>query len=169
MFNGTSGVINDLFLKIGFIKQPIGWLSDPSMAMNSVIVANIWYGIPFFTIMITAAMAGISEDMYEAAEVDGGGALVKFWYITLPEIKPVLLLTVLLRVIWVFNFPELVYSMTDGGPGDSTHIITSYMMNKIMSLDYGMGSAIGVVVILVLSVFASIYLWLTERGEEGND
>lgn len=169
MFNGTSGVINDLFLKIGFINQPIGWLSDPSMAMNSVIVANIWYGIPFFTIMITAAMAGISEDMYEAAEVDGGGALVKFWYITLPEIKPVLLLTVLLRVIWVFNFPELVYSMTDGGPGDSTHIITSYMMNKIMSLDYGMGSAIGVVVILVLSVFASIYLWLTERGEEGND
>ena len=165
MYNGTSGVINDILMRIGIISQSVGWLSDSKYALNSVIVANIWYGIPFFTIMLTAAMAGIPETLYESAEVDGAGAVGKFFYVTLPGIKSVLLLTVLLRIIWIFNFPELIYSMTNGGPGNSTHIITSYMMNKIMSLDYGMGSAVGVISILIMSVFAGIYLWLTERGE----
>lgn len=164
MYNGTSGVINDLLMKLGIIHQSIGWLSEKKYALGSVIIANIWYGIPFFTIMITAAMAGISENLYEAAEVDGAGAVGKFFYVTLPGIKSVLLLTVLLRIIWVFNFPELIYAMTNGGPGNSTHIITSYMMNKIMSLDYGMGSAVGVFSIVIMSVFAGIYLWLSERG-----
>ena len=164
MYNGTSGVINDLLMKLGIIHQSIGWLSEKKYALGSVIIANIWYGIPFFTIMITAAMAGISENLYEAAEVDGAGAVGKFFYVTLPGIKSVLLLTVLLRIIWVFNFPELIYAMTNGGPGNSTHIITSYMMNKIMSLDYGMGSAGGVFSIVIMSVFAGIYLWLSERG-----
>lgn len=166
MFNGTSGVINDILMRLGIIQESVGWLSDTSTAMNSVIVANVWYGIPFFTIMLTAAMAGISSELYEAAEVDGAGAVKQFFYVTLPGIKSVLLLTVLLRIIWIFNFPELVYSMTNGGPGNSTHIITSYMMNKITSLDYGMGSAIGVFDILVLSVIAAIYLFLTEKGED---
>lgn len=166
MFNGTSGVINDMLMRLGIIQESVGWLSDTSTAMNSVIVANVWYGIPFFTIMLTAAMAGISPELYEAAEVDGAGAVKQFFYVTLPGIKSVLLLTVLLRIIWIFNFPELVYSMTNGGPGNSTHIITSYMMNKISSLDYGMGSAIGVFDILVLSIVAAIYLFLTEKGED---
>lgn len=165
MFNGTSGVINDMLMRLGIIQESVGWLSDTSTAMNSVIVANVWYGIPFFTIMLTAAMAGISPELYEAAEVDGAGAVKQFFYVTLPGIKSVLLLTVLLRIIWIFNFPELVYSMTNGGPDNSTHIITSYMMNKISSLDYGMGSAIGLFDILVLSVVAAIYLFLTEKGE----
>ena len=71
MFNGTSGVINDLLMRIHLISQPVGWLASKNTALYSCIIANIWYGIPFFTIMITAALRGVSEDLYEAADVDG--------------------------------------------------------------------------------------------------
>ncbi len=165
MFNGTSGVINDVLVKMGILEQPFGFLAEQSTALYSVIVANIWYGIPFFVIMLTAALQGVPEELYEAASVDGATALKKFYMITLPCIKPVLVLTLLLRVIWIFNFPELIYSMTNGGPGGSSHIITSYMMETIKSLNYGKGSAIGVIVILMLSIYTIFYLCITKFDE----
>ncbi|MEM1484948.1 sugar ABC transporter permease [Oscillospiraceae bacterium PP1C4] len=168
MFNGTAGVINDVLIKLGILETQYGFLSEVGSSFNSVIVANVWYGIPFFTIMITAALQGVPQELYEAADVDGAGALRKFTSITLPHIKPVLVLTILLRVIWIFNFPDLVYSMTGGGPAGSSHIITSYMMEKVRSLDYGMGSAIGLIVILFLSVYTVFYLAVTKFDNMGD-
>lgn len=162
MFNGTSGVINDILMKMHLISQPVGWLASKNTALYSCIVANIWYGIPFFTIMITAALRGVSQDLYEAADVDGASPVQKFIHITVPCIRSVLLLTVLLRVIWIFNFPDLIYSMTQGGPAGSSHIITSYMMQLVQSLDYGLASAVGVLCILFLAMFAAIYLAATK-------
>ncbi len=118
--------------------------------------------------MVGAALQGVPLDLYEAARVDGASSLRQFFSITLPFIKPVIVLTLLLRVIWIFNFPELIYSMTDGGPGGSTHIITSYMLEQINSLDYGMGSAVGVVVMLLLSVYTIFYLSLTKFEDTGD-
>ncbi len=166
MFNGTSGVINDLLMRIHLISQPVGWLASKNTALYSCIIANIWYGIPFFTIMITAALRGVSEDLYEAADVDGASPYQKFTNITVPCIRSVLLLTVLLRVIWIFNFPDLIYSMTQGGPAGSSNIITSYMMQLVQSLDYGLASAVGVLCILFLIVFAAIYLVATKYTDE---
>ncbi|MDO5408638.1 MAG: sugar ABC transporter permease [Eubacteriales bacterium] len=166
MFNGTSGVINDILMKLNLISQPVGWLADKSTALYSCIVANIWYGVPFFTIMITAALRGVSEDLYEAADVDGASKFQKFTSITVPSIRSVLLLTVLLRVIWIFNFPDLIYSMTQGGPAGSSNIITSYMMQLVYSLDYGLASAVGVLCILFLVAFAAIYLSATKYVQE---
>lgn len=166
MFNGTSGVINDILMKLHLIRLPVGWLADKSTALYSCIIANIWYGIPFFTIMITAALRGVPEDLYEAADVDGANPFQKFSGITVPCIRSVLLLTVLLRVIWIFNFPDLIYSMTQGGPAGSSNIITSYMMQLVQSLDYGMASAVGVLCILFLVIFASFYLTLTKYTDK---
>ena len=165
MFNGTSGVINDILLRIGIIHSPIAWLASKNTALLSVIIANIWYGIPFFTIMITAALRGVPQELYEAAEVDGANAVGKFFNITIPSIKSVILLTILMRVIWIFNFPDLIYSMTQGGPGGSSHIITSFMMQKVQSLDYGLASALGLLVILFLTVFTIIYFSVTKFGK----
>ncbi len=164
MFNGTSGVINDILLRIGIIHSPIAWLASKDTALLSVIIANIWYGSPFFTIMITAALRGVPQELYEAAEVDGANAVGKFFNITIPSIKSVILLTILMRVIWIFNFPDLIYSMTQGGPGGSSHIITSFMMQKVQSLDYGLASALGLLVILFLTVFTIIYFSVTKFG-----
>lgn len=162
MFNGTSGVINDILMKLHLISQPVGWLANKETALYSCIIANIWYGIPFFTIMITAALRGVPEDLYEAADVDGASGFQQFRYVTVPSIKSVLLLTVLLRVIWIFNFPDLIYSMTQGGPAGSSNIITSYMMQLVQSLDYGLASAVGVLCILFLAIFAAFYLTVTK-------
>lgn len=162
MFNGTSGVINDVLSRMGLIGEPIGWLADKQTALLSCILANIWYGIPFFTIMITAALRGVSEDLYEAASVDGANAFMKFRKITVPSIKSVLLLTLLMRVIWIFNFPDLIYSMTQGGPAGSSHIVTSYMMQLVQSLDYGLASAVGLLSMLFLIFFTVVYLAATK-------
>lgn len=168
MFNGTSGVINDMLMRFGILQEPIAFLAEKSTALNSVIFTNVWYGIPFFTMMIGAALKGVPLELYEASTVDGAGRIRQFFSITLPVIKPVLTLTVLLRVIWIFNFPELIYSMTNGGPGGSSHIITSFMLDKINMLDYGMGSAVGVVVMLLLSLYTIFYLSVTRFEDMGD-
>lgn len=166
ILNGSSGVLNDLLLRTGIISEPIGWLSETYLALNSVIIANIWYGIPFFVIMISAALNSVPASLYEAADIDGANGFNKFLRITLPQTKRTLMLSVLLRIIWIFNFPDLIYSMTNGGPGGSSEIITSYMMTKVQSLDFGMASAVGMVVIAILIVFVIIYVWLTSRNDE---
>lgn len=166
MFNGTSGVINDVLQNIGLIDQPIGWLSSASTSLLSVIIANVWYGIPYFVIMITAALQSVPQDLYEAADMDGANPFAKFRVITFPHIKSVLVLTCLLRVIWIFNGPEAIISMTNGGPGGSSQIMTSYMYTLINSLDYGKASAIGVICTVILTVYTIFYLKITSLNEE---
>lgn len=158
MFNGTSGVFNDILMRIGMISEPVGWLAQKETAMVCCIVTNIWYGVPYFTIMISAALRGIDKNLYEAADVDGATAFQKFRSITVPSISSVLKLTLLLRVIWIFNFAEIIYTMTKGGPSGSTEIITTLMLKYIDSYDYGMASATGVVCVVILTVFAAVYV-----------
>ena len=165
MFNGTSGVFNDLLMRIGLIDEPIGWLAEKGTAMICCIVTNIWYGVPYFTIMISAAFRGIDPGLYEAAGIDGANRLQQFWNITVPGISSVLKLTLLLRVIWIFNFAEIIYTMTKGGPSGSTEIITTLMLKYIDSSDYGMASATGVVCIVFLTIFASIYVYTMKMDE----
>ena len=122
--------------------------------------------IGYMMIIYIAGIQSIPGELYDAADVDGASPYQKFTNITVPCIRSVLLLTVLLRVIWIFNFPDLIYSMTQGGPAGSSNIITSYMMQLVQSLDYGLASAVGVLCILFLIVFAAIYLVATKYTDE---
>ncbi|MCC9069718.1 carbohydrate ABC transporter permease [Arthrobacter cryoconiti] len=158
MFNAEFGVVNDLLMKAGFIESPIPWLAEPGFAMTAVIIANIWYGVTFFAIMILAALQSVSEDMYEAAALDGAGKARTLFSITLPAISVTLGLTILLRVIWIFNFPDIIWAMTGGGPADQTHIITTYMIKITQEGDYGQASALGLIVVFTLMLFAVFYL-----------
>ncbi|WP_206061092.1 carbohydrate ABC transporter permease [Nonomuraea basaltis] len=158
MFNGQFGVINDLLLKTGIIDQRIGFLATPGWAMTSVIVANIWYGVTFFAIMIMAALQSVPKELYEAADVDGASRLRQFWHVTLPHIRPTLALIVLLRIIWILNFPDLIYSMTGGGPAGSTDIITTFLIQQVIGGDYGRAGAVGLLVLGLLLSFSVFYL-----------
>jgi len=172
LYNGSYGVINDLLIRIGLIDKsnPIGFLSNSNIALWSCIVANVWYGIAFFAIMIQAALQGVPDELYEAAEVDGATKFYQFWHITIPFIKPILILTTLLRVIWIFNFPELIYALTRGGPGGSTEIMTSYMLNLIMfGTDYGLAAAMGIILMLIMMVYTSLYLFVTRFNKDGDE
>lgn len=162
LFNGSFGIVNDLLMKIGVIETGLNFLSEPSLAMLSVIIVNIWYGIPFFAIMILAALQSIPKDVYESAEIDGANSIVQFIRITLPYIRPILLNTILLRVIWVMNFPDIIYGMTRGGPAKSTEILSVYMINIVFyENNFGKASAVGVIVIGVLMAFATLYLFVS--------
>ncbi|TDC96007.1 sugar ABC transporter permease [Nonomuraea deserti] len=158
MFNGQFGVINDLLLKAGVIDERIGFLATPGWAMTSVIVANIWYGVTFFAIMIMAALQSVPRDLYEAASVDGASRLRQFWHVTLPHIRPTLALIVLLRIIWILNFPDLIYSMTGGGPAGGTDIITTFLIQQVIGGDYGRAGAVGLLVLGLLLAFSVFYL-----------
>jgi len=168
LFNSQYGVINDLLLKIGLIDERIGFLSDPSLAMSSVIVANVWYGIAFFAIMLLAALQSVPSELYEAADMDGAGAFRKFFNVTLPYIMPTIISTTLLRVIWIFNDPTLIYGMTNGGPAGTTHVLSSLMMERLLAGNYGMGSAIGVIMLAILMLYTVFYLFVTKSEKVGD-
>ncbi|MCX2927549.1 carbohydrate ABC transporter permease [Streptomyces sp. NEAU-W12] len=165
MFNSEFGVVNDLLQKAGLIDEPIAWLADPQTAMTAVLVANIWYGVTFFAIMILAALQSIPDELYEAAALDGAGKARTLFRITIPYIRTTLALTVLLRVIWIFNFPDLIFGMTGGGPNNETHIVTTWMIKITQQGDYGKASAIGLLVVAVLLVFAVFFLLATREKQ----
>ncbi|AMB59427.1 sugar ABC transporter permease [Microterricola viridarii] len=158
MFNGEFGVINDLLMKAGLIDTAIPWLAEPGTAMTAVIIANTWYGVTFFAIMILAALQSVPDEVYEAAALDGSGKVRTLFSITIPYISTTLALTVLLRVIWIFNFPDIIWAMTGGGPANQTHIITTWMISITQRGDYGQASALGLIVVAILLVFSAFYL-----------
>lgn len=169
LFNGQYGLINDLLIKMKIMTNPISFISQENTALLSTIIANIWYGIPFFAIMILAALQSVPQDMYEAAEIDGATTIKKFFSITLPYIKPTLIVTIMLRVIWIFNFADIIYTMTNGGPANSSETLATYVIFKAYTaLDFGQASAIGVIFMIILFLYVGIYLWATKYEEAGD-
>lgn len=167
LFNGQFGVINDLLMKAGIISANIGWLSNPKIAMYSVVIANVWYGVPYFGIMLLAALQSVPNELYEAATLDGCTEVQQLFHVTIPYIKPTIVSTVLLRSMWIVNFPDLIYAMTNGGPINSTHILGSLMVSKVYKeFDYGQGAAYGMIIMVILLVYAIIYLRLNKSAED---
>lgn len=168
-FNGEYGVVNDVLKKLGLIDKGISWLGTPGLSLLVIIFAMIWIGIPFFAINILAALQSVSADVYEAAEMDGCGMFRKFFKITLPFIKPTIITTILLRTIWIFNSFDLVVIVTEGGPASYSETLPSYMYTQAFSsYDFGLAGSFGVLLMVVLSVYAIIYLRLTKYDEAGD-
>ena len=166
LLNGTYGIVNDILLKLHLIEEPINFLSDPRWAMFSVILINVWYGIPFFAIMILAALQSIPQSVVEAAKIDGAGPVRRLFSIIIPYIRPTILSTLLLRVIWVMNFPDIIYGTTRGGPAGATEILSVYMINIVFyENDYSKAAAVGTIVLAILIVYTALYMKITSYGE----
>ena len=124
IYDGSLGVLNYLITKVFQISpQGIGWLSEPGWAMASVIFVNIWRGFPFFGISFLAGMKAIPAELYEAAAVDGANAIQRFVHITLPALRNIMIIVILLSTIWTFNDFGIVYILTKGGPGGATMVL----------------------------------------------
>ncbi|MEF2967736.1 sugar ABC transporter permease [Paenibacillus sp. M1] len=165
MYNQHIGVINDLLKRLGIIHENIAWLANTHTVFGSVVIAELWRGIPFFAITLLAALQSIPREVYESCEVDGAGKARKLFYITLPYLKETIVFTTLLRAIWEFNSIDMIFTMTNGGPMDMTTTLPIYMMKtSILEGNYGYGSAIGVVTFLFLMIFVILYLWLNKAG-----
>ena len=168
-FNGEYGVVNDVLMKLGIIKNGIAWLGTPGLSLVVVILAMIWIGIPFFGIMILAALQSIPDEIYEAADMDGCGMFRKFFSLTLPYIKPTVIMTILLRTIWIFNSFDLVVIVTQGGPANYSQTLPSYMYTKAFSgYDFGLAGAFGVLLMVILGVYAVLFLKLSNYDKAGD-
>lgn len=166
MFDGTTGVINYILMSLGLINGPIAWLGQASTALFAVIFTNIWRGFPFFGVSLLAAMQGISNELYEAADVDGANDWDKFWHITLPGVRTVLVIITILSTIWTFNDFAIVYIMTGGGPAFATHIFatyTYYLGFQGSRLGYAIAVSVSLTPLLIFLILALSPLIL--RGE----
>lgn len=165
IYDGNFGVLNDLLMRAHLLEDKIPFLSQVSTAFPSVIVTIIWQGIPFFALMLLAALQGVSTDMYEAADIDGATAWQKLVYITLPSIKNTIFVTGLLRIIWVANSVDVIFNMTEGGPAYSTQTLSVYIFTKGNALNLGYASAMAILMALLLLVVAIPYLRMNFRED----
>ena len=167
IFDESFGVINDALLKLGIIDSRIPWLSDARWGMAAVIIANVWYGVTFFVIMILAALQGVPKEMLEAAELDGANRFQTLFSVIIPYIRATLILIVLLRIMWITNFPDLIFGMTSGGPAGQTHIISSWLIEKLtLDANWGQASALGLMTMVILFVFTLFYLMATRLEKD---
>lgn len=127
IYDGSLGVLNYLLVRVfGILPQGVGWLSEAGTAMAAVIFVNVWRGFPFFGISFLAGMKAIPAELYEAASVDGANAYQRFLHVTLPGLRNILIIVVLLSTIWTFNDFAIVYILTKGGPGGATMVLPVY-------------------------------------------
>ncbi|TQJ46450.1 carbohydrate ABC transporter permease [Streptomyces sp. SLBN-115] len=158
LFNERSGLFNKL-LADGGIEQ-ISWLNDPTWAKVSVITVNVWLGVPFMLIALLGGLQSIPGELYEAAEMDGASPWQRFRHITVPGLRSVSSTVVLLSAIWTFNMFPVIFLLTRGGPGDATEILVTYayrMSFVISPRDYAASAAWGVLILLLLALFATAY------------
>jgi multiple sugar transport system permease protein len=154
IYDPIFGGLNPILQGLGLINRRVAWLSEPALAMPSVISVNIWKGIPFYTILLLAGLKAIDKELYEAAEVDGASAVDRFRHITLPGLKYVIAVTVLLSTISTFNTFGLVYLMTGGGPGGATRLYSILAYERaIIGLRFGPGAAVAFSMAPVLALF----------------
>lgn len=167
MYYENVGVLNDLLQNLGIIHKAIAWTGNKNTAFWALVIAELWRGIPFFSIMLLASLQSVPDELYEACRVDGGSPFQGFFYITLPYVKETLVLTTLLRTIWEFNSVDLILNLTGGGPVHKTTTLAVYLANTARKDgNFGYGSALAVISFLILLVFAASYLKMSGFGKE---
>jgi multiple sugar transport system permease protein len=167
LYNENIGPINDVLIKLSVINEPIAWLGSLQTVFASVVVAELWRGIPLFVIAMLAALQSVPDELYESCAMDGGGVFWKFFYITLPYLKDTIILTTLLRAVWEFNAVDLIFNLTNGGPVNYTTTLSVYIAKlAIRSQEFGYGSAVAIISFLFLLLFAMVYLQISKFGEE---
>lgn len=145
------GFFNSVLLDLGLLDRPLAFMAGPEGAMLAVVVANWWRGFPFFGVSYLAAMQTIPLELYDAASVDGAGFYRRFRHVTLPGLKHVMIVTVLLSFIWTINDFNIIYVMTRGGPGTSTHVFATYSYDVAFNqLRWGRGVTISIFMVPLL-------------------
>jgi len=153
IFHGQWGILNAVLLRLGIISSYVLWLDQPILAKFSVMVAHIWTQIPFASILLMAALSIINREIYEAAEVDGAGPARRLFSITLPQIKGMMLIALIYESIMGLTSYDLTYSMTGGGPGGATTLLSYYIWaESFKMLQFGRGAALGVIMAVITLV-----------------
>ncbi|HEX7557410.1 MAG TPA: sugar ABC transporter permease [Leptolinea sp.] len=166
LFNLDYGLVNFLLTSLKLVHEPIAWFFQPNTAMVAVVIANIWLGIPFNVILLSAGLAGLPEDVYEAATVDGANGWQKVFYITLPLLKSTILAVLMLGFIYTLRVFDIIWIMTKGGPGTATEVLPTLAYRlSFINFNFGQSAAVSVIILAILLIAAVLYLKVT-FGEE---
>jgi multiple sugar transport system permease protein len=164
LFNDLYGILNHVMLATGLIGAPMDWLGSMPNAMISIVLVGAWKYFPFVVIAVLARLQTIPEALYEAAKIDGAGPFARFFDVTLPQLRDVLTVVILLRAIWDFKEFDLIYLLTGGGPVISTQTLPLMVYKDAFGLnDMGRASAVAVAMMLVMLTFMVLYLRLSAR------
>ncbi|MGH2560194.1 MAG: carbohydrate ABC transporter permease, partial [Thermomicrobiales bacterium] len=166
IFDSKYGYLNVALHRLGFIDEFVRWLGDPSLAMLAVITAYVWRTTPFTALLLYAALRGIPDELYDAAEVDGAGAWQRFRAITLPLLVPTLTVALVLRTTFAFMVFDEIFALTQGGPGNATWVAGWYVYRHAFQppFEIGIAAASAYVLAMIIAVFAFLYIWLARRA-----
>lgn len=161
LYDGTNGLLNYMLISLHLISAPHAWLSDPKTVLAATIVVNAWRGAPFFMIMIYGGLRGISKDIYEAARIDRANAAQRFFYLTLPELKPLLITLLLYQAVGAYNYIDIITALTSGGPANHTLVLTLFAWQEAFASNkVSMASTISTLSCLSLVLFIALIFLL---------
>jgi len=167
MLNDLYGIVNQTLLAIGVIQEPIIFLGSAKLAMVTVTLVAIWQAVPLVVLMLLAGLQAIPHDLYDAARVDGANPVQEFWAVTLPGLAGVLQVVVILKTIWTFNWFDLIWLMTQGGPGEGTTILPVFVYQQgFRLLRFSRASAVSVTMVIYLVVLMVLMFKLTGSSQE---
>lgn len=158
ILNTQGGILNELLMYFHLVTKPVGWLSTSATALPCVILVSIWKGYPLVMVQILAGIQTISNDLYEAADIDGANTWQKFCSITIPALKPILTTILILDTVWVFKQFTLIWLMTSGGPGSSTMVSSIQIYKDAFAyFKYGLASAESVFILVICYLIGFVY------------
>lgn len=167
MFQVKGGIVNQMFMSLGFIDTPIEWLLQPRSAMTAAVAANIWIGIPFNMMLITTGLTTIPEEVYESARLDGANPATMLFKITVPMIKPAIMSVLMLGFIYTFKVFDLVWVMTKGGPVNSTELMSTYAYRlSFVEFQFSQAATAANVLFLILFAVGICYIKTISASEE---
>jgi ABC-type sugar transport system permease subunit len=159
------GLINIIIQSFGFDELNRYWLGDPNVALPFIMLLHLWRNVPFYGVAFLAAMQAIPKSFYEAAEIDGANAWHRFWYITLPGIRQMIIVMVTIHVLWTFNNFDFIYLATGGGPVNATDVLPVYVYRQCWnSYTVGYGASIGTVMLILLMLYFIVFIKISERN-----
>ena len=167
IFNATSGLFNSALMAVGLLSEPMSWLGSVDYALGCVIFVCIWKGYPLVMIQILAGLQSISHDLYEAAIIDGANRRQSFRYVTLPGLRPTLIVTLILDTVWWFKHVTMIWMLTNGGPGSVTNTISIEIYKQAFEYQnqYGYSAALAVIVFLICVVIGVLQRKVLTRDE----
>jgi len=171
IYNANYGILNTLLLGMGWIDQSIVWLGKPWLALNMILIADVWKAVPFITLLLLAGLQNVPSYLYRAARLDGANAWQQFVHVTLPGIKTSLVISIVLQSIWALKVFDLIYVLTKGSPADSTVLLNYLSWRETFSnLDIGYGAAIANILFVLMFMLALVYIrTLRPRRIEAKD
>jgi ABC-type sugar transport system permease subunit len=163
MLYNQNGLFNSILTTVGL--QPVGWLSDPNIAMVSVAIASIWQGFGFETVIFLAALQSIPQELYEAAMIDGASSFQRFLFVTIPSLRYVIAFVYIYGIIGSYQAFDQIFVMTNGGPLHSTSTVVYFLYSKFQDLRLGQASAVAYILFAILVIFSAIQMKLTREKD----